>query len=79
LVQGNSIRGNSGNGVMLVNAQQITIGGPATRAGNIIDSNRGFGVLASGTCTGSLVQGNVITGNALGSVNMRNAKGIRVV
>jgi hypothetical protein len=79
LVQGNSIRGNSGNGVMLVNAQQITIGGPATRAGNIIDSNRGFGVLASGTCTGSLVQGNVITGNALGSVNVRNAKGIRVV
>ena len=79
VVQGNTIRANGGNGVMLVNAQRITIGGPATGAGNIIDSNGGFGVSASGTCTGSLVQGNLITGNALGKVNVRNAKGIRVV
>ena len=79
VVQGNTIRANGGNGVMLVNAQRITIGGPATGAGNIIDSNGGFGVIASGKCTGSLVQGNLITGNALGTVNVRNAKGIRVV
>ncbi|MFM8985957.1 MAG: right-handed parallel beta-helix repeat-containing protein, partial [Planctomycetia bacterium] len=78
-VEGNTIRANGGNGVTLANAQRITIGGPAAGAGNLIDSNGGFGVSASGTCTGSLVQGNLITGNALGTVNVRNAKGIRVV
>ncbi len=79
LVQGNTIQANGGNGVTLVNAQRLTIGGPAAGAGNLIDSNGGFGVAASGTCTGSLVQGNLITGNARGTVNVRNAKGIRVV
>jgi hypothetical protein len=78
-IQGNTIRSNSGNGVMLVNATRITVGGAATGAGNLIASNGGFGITAGGTCTGSLIQGNVITGNALGKVNVRNAKGIRVV
>jgi hypothetical protein len=78
-VEGNTIRANGGNGVTLANAQRITIGGPGAGAGNLIDSNGGFGVSASGTCTGSLVQGNLITGNAFGTVNVRNAKGIRVV
>jgi parallel beta-helix repeat protein len=78
-IQGNTIRSNSGNGVMLVNATRITVGGAATGAGNLIASNGGFGITAGGTCTGSLIQGNVITGNALGTVNVRNAKGIRVV
>jgi hypothetical protein len=78
-VEGNTIRANGGNGVTLANAQRIMIGGPEAGAGNLIDANGGFGVSASGTCTGSLVQGNLITGNALGTVNVRNAKGIRVV
>lgn len=78
LVQGNTIRANGGNGVMLVNAQRITIGGPEAGAGNQIVANGGFGVAASGICTGSLVQGNTITGNARGTVNVRNARGIRV-
>jgi hypothetical protein len=78
-VEGNRIRANGGNGVTLANAQRIMIGGPEAGAGNLIDANGGFGVSASGTCTGSLVQGNLITGNALGTVNVRNAKGIRVV
>ena len=79
LIQGNTIRSNSGNGVMLVNATRIRVGGAATGAGNLIASNGGYGITAGGTCTGSLIQGNVITGNALGTVNVRNAKGIRVV
>jgi parallel beta-helix repeat protein len=79
LIQGNTIRSNSGNGVMLVSATRITVGGAASGAGNLIASNGGYGITAGGTCTGSLIQGNVITGNARGAVDVRRAKGIRVV
>jgi hypothetical protein len=79
LVQGNTISGNAGNGVMLVAARGITIGGSATNAGNTIQNNGGFGLLASGISTGSLVQGNTITGNRMGAVNTKPAKGLRVV
>jgi len=79
LVQGNTIRANGGDGVMLADARRITIGGPGAGAGNVIDANGGYGVDARGLCTGSLVQGNTITGNARGSITVRNAWGIRVV
>ena len=79
LVQGNTIRANGGDGVMLADARRITIGGPGAGAGNVIDTNGGYGVDARGLCTGSLVQGNTITGNARGSITVRNAWGIRVV
>jgi hypothetical protein len=79
VIQGNTIRSNSGNGVMLVGATRITVGGVATGAGNVIAFNGGYGITAGGTCTGSLIQGNAITGNAFGTVNVRNAMGIRVV
>ena len=79
LVQGNTISGNAGNGVLLVAAKGITIGGAAPNAGNAIRNNIGFGLLASGASDGSLVQGNTITGNRMGAVNTKPAKGLRVV
>jgi parallel beta-helix repeat protein len=79
LIQGNTIQSNTGNGVMLVSATRITVGGAASGAGNLIAANGGYGITAGGTCTGSLIQGNTITGNAFGTVNVRKAKGIRVV
>ena len=79
LVQGNTISGNAGNGVMLVAARGITIGGSTPNAGNTIRTNLGFGLLATGGSTGSLVQGNTIIGNRMGAVNTQPAKGLRVV
>jgi hypothetical protein len=79
LVQGNMISGNTGNGVILVAARGITIGGSSPNAGNTIQNNGGFGLLATGVSTGSLVQGNTITGNRMGAVNTKAAKGLRVV
>ena len=78
LVQGNTISGNSGNGVVLVAAKGITIGGVATNAGNTIRNNLGFGLLATGISNGSLVQGNAITANRMGAVNVKAAKGLRL-
>ncbi|NBW86630.1 MAG: hypothetical protein EBR23_07330, partial [Planctomycetia bacterium] len=69
----------AGAGNVNLQGNTLTVGGAATGAGNLIASNGGYGITAGGTCTGSLIQGNVITGNALGTVNVRNAKGIRVV
>jgi hypothetical protein len=35
--------------------------------------------MASGLSTGSVVTGNTISGNTLGQVNVRRARGLRVV
>lgn len=77
-VQGNTISGNAGNGVVLVAARGITIGGATPHAGNTIHTNGGFGLLASGVSHGSLVQGNGMTGNRMGAVNVKAAKGLRL-
>jgi VCBS repeat-containing protein len=76
-VQGNTISGNAGNGVVLVAARGITIGGATPYAGNTIHTNGGFGLLASGVSNDSLVQGNAVTGNRMGAVNAKAAKGLR--
>ena len=79
LVQGNSIRSNSGNGVTLSAAQGITIGGSATGSGNSITSNSGYGIRASGVCTNSLLQGNTVTKNTLGQINSTGATGLTIL
>ncbi|NBW97271.1 MAG: hypothetical protein EBR28_11210 [Planctomycetia bacterium] len=76
LVQGNTISGNAGNGVVLAAARGITIGGSAAGAGNAISTNGGFGLLASGASSGSLVQGNSVTGNRMGPMSVKAAKGL---
>jgi hypothetical protein len=75
-VTGNAIALNSGTGVILSGARGIQIGGGP---GNAITTNGGWGLMASGLSTGSVVTGNTISGNTLGQVNVRRARGLRVV
>jgi lipocalin len=67
-ISGSSFSSNVGNGVSLEAARGITIGGQATGARNEIISNGGFGVAATGACSGSLVLGSEIGDNALGQI-----------
>ena len=78
-VQGNAISDNTGDGVMLVNARKLTIGGNSAVNGNGIVSNLGYGLYAFGVCTGSVVQSNVIVANAQGNVNLTKLRGIKYV
>jgi lipocalin len=68
VISGSSFSGNVGNGVSLEAARGITIGGQALGARNQIISNGGFGVAATGACSGSLVLGSEIGDNALGQI-----------
>jgi len=77
-VVGNTISGNSGNGMTIQAARGITIGGPAANDGNAIAANAGFGIRASGVCTGAIIQGNAISGNRLGGINKAGATGLTV-
>jgi parallel beta-helix repeat protein len=78
-VQANDIRGNAGNGVSLVNARHVLVGGDSSRVGNRILGNLGFGLFAAGACDGSVVRSNVILANARGDVDISQAQGITYV
>ncbi len=78
-VQGNEINTNAGNGVMLDQAQGVTIGGSFSGAGNGIVGNQGYGLYAYGLCAGSVVQENVIVANAKGNVNLTKSRGIKYI
>ena len=75
----NEISTNSGDGVMLVNAKRLTIGGIAPGAGNGIVSNLGYGLYAFGICSGTVVQKNMIAANAKGNVNLSGSRGITYI
>jgi hypothetical protein len=77
-VQGNEIRGNRGNGVVLRAAQGLLVGGTASGSGNTIARNKAFGLLAIGNCSGSTVEGNTIVRNGAGNVNVVRAGGLVV-
>ena len=70
LAQGNQITGNAGDGVTLVKARGVTIGGNPPGTGNQIVGNLGYGLDVSGVKTGSVVKGNVIAANAKGNVKL---------
>ncbi len=76
-VLGNAIRQSAGDGVMLYSAQNLTVGGSISAAGNGIVANQGYGLEALGACSGSVVQGNVIVANAQGNVNLTKSRGLR--
>lgn len=69
---GNEIVDNAGNGVTIIKAKRLTVGGSASGAGNQIVTNQGYGVEASGVCTGSVVQGNAIVTDARGMSTWRD-------
>src|SRR5262249_58777931 len=77
LIQGNYIGTNGSlrvpnrvDGVQVVNASNVTIGGPAEGAGNVISGNGRFGiqVVRAGAVplTGTVIQGNWICPDASG-------------
>lgn len=68
VISGSAFSGNVGSGVSLHAARGLTIGGRTSSAGNAIVSNGGYGVAATGPCTGSLVVGSEIGDNSLGQV-----------
>ena len=92
LIEGNRIgtdvtglldRGNAGWGVDIQGSSQITVGGIATGAGNLISGNDSGGVLIKNTinvhrqrvalaATGNLVEGNTIGTDGPGSVALPN-------
>jgi hypothetical protein len=78
-IEDNAINSNTGDGVMLVNARRLSIGGSASGAGNRIVGNLGFGLYAVGVCSGSLVQQNAIVVNAKGNVNLTRSRGITYI
>ncbi len=73
---GNQIRHNTGNGVTLQRAKNLTVGSRSGRAGNWILNNQGYGLYASGLSNGTVVQENRIGANALGNVNLTDSRGI---
>ena len=76
---GNEISDSGGNGVTVIRAKRLTIGGSASGAGNAIVTNQGYGVEASGLCTGTVVQANLIASNAQGNVNLTKSRGITYI
>jgi trimeric autotransporter adhesin len=78
-VEGNQIDDNAGNGVTIIQATRLTVGGSASASGNQIESNLGYGVEAAGLCSGSLIASNVITGNSQGGVNLTKSRGIKYI
>jgi hypothetical protein len=89
VVMGNAISGNTGDGVTLMRARKVRIGGNSTGVGssntaafgqgNRIVANIGYGLYAAGACNGSVVQGNTILANSQGNVNITRARGITYV
>ena len=78
-VVGDQIEDNAGNGVTIIQARRLTVGGSASAAGNQIESNQGYGISAAEVCSGSLIASNVITGNSQGSVNLTRSRGITYI
>ncbi len=70
---------NAGNGVTISRAKRLTVGGSNSGAGNQIIANQGYGIAASGLCTGTVVQANVIAANSLGNVNFTRSRGITYI
>ncbi|MFM8891629.1 MAG: NosD domain-containing protein, partial [Planctomycetia bacterium] len=72
-VVGNTITRNNG-GIVMQNAHGITIGGAGLD--NTVAGNIAWGLVATGNCTGSVIDANVFEGNTPGHVNVRQARGI---
>jgi hypothetical protein len=65
---------NGNSGIQLQGAQNVTIGGTAANAGNLISGNSGSGI-GSDTVTNSTIQGNFIGTSADGTTAIPNQNG----
>ncbi len=74
-VSGTLDRGNTGQGIELLDSSGHLIGGTTAADQNVISGNSGSGVLITGaTSTGNLVQGNLIGTDATGMLDLGNAQ-----
>jgi hypothetical protein len=76
LVQSSTIGGNGLAGVRMAWARDLTVGGKVFPQPNVITSNQGWGILATGWSRGSALTGNLVTDNASGNVNTTFAPGL---
>ena len=81
-VIGNTIERNNG-GIVMQDARGLTVGGAPLLGGaaraNTITGNVAWGLVASGNCTGSVLDANNISGNTPGDVNVSRARGLVVI
>jgi hypothetical protein len=77
-VRGNSLQNNATDGVSLLAAQGLTIGGTAAGESNTIDFNGSDGVEATGDSTGTTVLGNEIRFNTVHGVNLVAATNLTI-
>ena len=75
LVQGNTIRNHLGDGLRLIDARGVTIGGAASGLGNTISVNHGAGMSIAGACVGSTAEGNTVVSNLRGNGEPRSLRG----
>ena len=78
-IVGDQIGNNGGDGVMIMQAKKLTVGGSASGASNAIVSNQGYGLEAIGACNGTLVQNNAFVANTEGSVNLKRSRGVTFI
>ena len=78
-VRGNNTISNASDGLMLVKARRLIVGGSSSEDGNEVLSNQGYGLYATGLCTGTLVQQNVFVANTQGKVNLTGSRGITYI
>lgn len=73
-VSGSSDLGNGSSGVAITEANDCTVGGTVTGAGNVISGNGSNGVrINAATATGNLVKGNKIGTGATGTTSVPNS------
>ncbi len=75
-VFGSAARPNAGGGVFVDRAEGVRIGGTSPLDTNLLSGNGGPGILTTGD--GSVIQGNFIGTNALGTLALPNERGITV-
>jgi hypothetical protein len=78
-ILGDQIGGNGGDGVMIMQAKKLTVGGSLSSAGNAIVRNQGYGLEAFGACYGTVVQNNAFVANTQGSVNLTKSRGVTYI
>lgn len=81
---GNAALGNTGAGIRVSGAANVTVGGAATNLGNLLSGNGAQGLLLTGTVvapvTGAVVLGNLIGANAADAAALPNGQsGIGIV
>jgi Calx-beta domain len=78
-VSGNTIAGNSSNGIFILGSTGNRVGGITTAARNVISGNFQDGVHMASGASGNVVQGNYIGVNAAGTAALSNVNGVVLI